>query len=707
MKRSRFAIIGVLAGVVTAGAAFAGDDMTSLSYISYLERYATLQPGHGGESMDVVVNMPVLAGDRLDSSRGARVEVQLADGSTVWLDEFSTMDFDAIALSRDDSSSRTALYLADGEAAVEIPQTAGGSGPMRFDTPNGTVYLSRPGLYRIELDGNQIRVQAYSGFAELPVGVGSVMLRAGEQAVVGQQGELQRAALSTSSDDFWNWVQERRQMPAGPTAQYVDSRAAEHAGVLSAYGNWVYVPTYSSWMWQPRVNAGWVPYSNGRWYWTPVGWSWISYEPWGWYPFHYGSWYLDASFGWVWGWDSVWGPAWVDWIYTPGYVGWCPRGYYDYWYYHNCPNCWGGRGGARPGRWGDISFDFSGRVRMGDIDPRPWTFVPSGDFASRHIDRVRIEPSRFLRGDRGVEGYVRSGPLITQTPGRTLGDRTIESFFRPGVGSRAVPDLSSVFRREPTTGVRSATPLPEIRPRTTAEVAIGTRETITRFRPVQPGSGAGGERWTGRDAGGVRGGSGMPGGRTFNPGELGAPGARNDRFNNPPAIRREVIRRDRFNPGDSRPPSSLGSPPRMERFTAPRTIERVSPPPAPRPPNNNSASWRRPANVDRWQGRATVQSERWATRGSAPGTRVPRSYAPPERIVARPAAAPRFVEPAPRFAEPVRRFSEPVQRFAQPRLERPMREFAPREPVRVFEARPQGRVVESRPPARSAGRPHR
>lgn len=678
MRRSGLAITAVFAGLLVAAVACAGDDVTSLSYISYLERYATLQPGHGGESLDVVVNMPVLAGDRLDSSRGARVEVQLADGSTVWVDEFSTLDFDAIALSRDDSSSNTALYLADGAAAVEIPTTASGTGPMRFDTPNGTVYLDRPGLYRLELDGTQIRVQTYSGMAEVPEGVGSAMLRSGEEAVVGQQGGIQKASISDQSDDFWNWVQERRHVPTGATAQYVDARDASRAAVLDAYGTWVYVPTFSSWMWQPRVSAGWVPYSDGRWYWTPVGWSWISYEPWGWYPSHYGSWYLDASFGWVWGFDSVWGPSWVDWIYTPGYIGWCPRGYYDWWYYNNDHDFGGGRGGHRPGRWRDVSYDFSGRVRMGQIDPRPWTFVPTGQFSSRHIDRVRIDPNHFLRNDReNLEGYVRSGPLLTATPGRTLGDRNIESFFRAGAGVRGVPDLSSVLRREPLTGLRAATPFPTIRPTNTTDMAIGTREFVTRTGGVRGGVGT--DRWIGRDT--ARGGTVNPTGRTFNPEVVrGRTGI--ERMN-PPVVRREIVRREDVTRQGGPPVAGRPAPPTFERYSAPRPVERVSPPP-PRP-RNNSVGWVTEQNTTRWEAGSAVASRPWAAaaaRGNLAGAQVTRSYAAP-RSEARSYAAPRSEArsyAAPRSFEP-RASARPfaAERAAAPQFHSaPTRAAAPR-----------------------------
>jgi hypothetical protein len=486
MKRQLLAITVALVVALLASVAFAGDDVTSLSYISYLERYATIRPAHGDETIDAIVNMPVLAGDRLDTSRGARVEVQLADGSTVWVDEFSTLDFDALALSRDDTSPRSVVYLVEGRAAVEIPATAAGDGTLRLESAAGTVYLNRPGLYRLELRGDAIRVVAYTGLVELPVGVGSAILRGGEEATVTRSGDVEKAAISDQTDDFWNWVQERRHpSPGSRTAQVVDTRNAGRAAVLDSYGDWVYVSSFSSWMWRPRVSMTWVPYSYGRWYWTSVGWTWIPYEPWGWYPFHYGSWYLDVSFGWVWGWDPVWSPAWVYWMYSPGYVGWCPRGYYDWWYYNQCTHCWG-QGWRYPARWSEAAFDFSGRVRLSGIDPHPWTFVSSGQFTSTHLERVRLEPSRFLRGQpEDGTGLVRSGPLVTPPPGRGSGDRnTVESFFRGNPSTREVPDLSSILRREPPSGGRIASEIPGVRP-------SRTNDMVTRVRPQVPGATSG------------------------------------------------------------------------------------------------------------------------------------------------------------------------------------------------------------------------
>jgi hypothetical protein len=91
---------------------------------------------------------------------------------------------------------------------------------------------------------------------------------------------------------------------------------------LDPYGEWVEHPEYGP-VWHPAVATGWRPYMHGHWAWTPAGWTWISTEPWGW-TFHYGRWAFAPAWGWVWVPGTVWGPAWVDWYWGDGYVGWAP-----------------------------------------------------------------------------------------------------------------------------------------------------------------------------------------------------------------------------------------------------------------------------------------------------------------------------------------------------------------------------------------------
>ncbi len=69
--------------LVLSGVSMASDEdeMTSLSYISYLERYATVLPVSQEESLEAVINMPLVGGDRVDTAREARMEIVLADGN--------------------------------------------------------------------------------------------------------------------------------------------------------------------------------------------------------------------------------------------------------------------------------------------------------------------------------------------------------------------------------------------------------------------------------------------------------------------------------------------------------------------------------------------------------------------------------------------------------------------------------------------------
>jgi hypothetical protein len=101
---------------------------------------------------------------------------------------------------------------------------------------------------------------------------------------------------------------------------------------LGNYGVWVYEPAYG-YVWQPAADMagpGFMPYaSDGRWVVNDEGdWVFMSrYDAqWGWATYHYGRWVWSDVYGWVWIPGRAWAPAWVDWRYGGGYVGWVPMG---------------------------------------------------------------------------------------------------------------------------------------------------------------------------------------------------------------------------------------------------------------------------------------------------------------------------------------------------------------------------------------------
>lgn len=99
---------------------------------------------------------------------------------------------------------------------------------------------------------------------------------------------------------------------------------------LSPYGQWVDTGTgpTDGRAWRPDpdvVGEDFQPYATGgHWVYSDWGWTWESDYAWGWAPFHYGRWALTPSWGWVWYPGAVWAPAWVDWRFGGGYIGWAP-----------------------------------------------------------------------------------------------------------------------------------------------------------------------------------------------------------------------------------------------------------------------------------------------------------------------------------------------------------------------------------------------
>jgi len=524
------------------------DDLTSLSYISYLERYATIQPVSNDESIEATINMPLVVGDRVDTAREARMEVILADGGIMWLDQYTSVSLDAVAFSREMGGERTVLYLIDGAIMLQVPEHVLTAEPLRIDSSGATVYLNQPGSYRIEiLRSGGLRVEVWEGLAEAATTAGGVLVQPSTAAEV-RAGEVTGVEPHlTWGDDFARWVEQRRLTYESESSEYVDERYAREAGILDNYGTWVYVDATQSWGWQPAVAPDWQPYTAGRWYWTATGWSWVSYEPWGWLPYHYGSWSFSVGFGWTWGWGSVWSPAWVSWCWWPGYVSWCPWGYYNSWCWGRYPG-WGGgyyppahsrpprgdvippRDGVDPGEAGRrqtpdsrvrassaaggesrrttpgggenlrassdgrAAADFTGRVRVAEMDRAGWNVVAADEFASEHLSRV-VQPGSRVMPDQGdVTGVVVTGPLTTRSPAQASTADEISRTFAD-VGERTNRDITRVMARDNSLRSEDITRL--VQPtslstlgRSSAQSVVANRsETVTQSRSNAGGGG--------------------------------------------------------------------------------------------------------------------------------------------------------------------------------------------------------------------------
>lgn len=290
------------------------------AHVSWVEGSAVLE--RDGQPDAAPANMPLLAGDRIRTDAG-RVEVLFADGSTLAIDERTTVDFQSDDLMR----------LLEGRVRLSIPGRDRRVG-YRIDAPSASARIDLPGDYRISLRSSggsgELELAVLRGAATLLTEAGETPLGAGQRALArdGAAPSYAYAFNSAAWDSFDRWAEARRDARLGLAAQYLPEEVRPYAASFGRAGAWRYEASYG-YVWYPTVAVGWRPYSNGRWVsLRPYGWTWIGADAWDWPTHHYGRWGISAG-AWFWIPGRRWAPAWVSWAYAPGYVSWCPLGWDD------------------------------------------------------------------------------------------------------------------------------------------------------------------------------------------------------------------------------------------------------------------------------------------------------------------------------------------------------------------------------------------
>lgn len=224
-------------------------------------------------------------------------------------------------------------------------------------------------------------------------------------------------------------------------------------GALEPYGYWVEDPYYGR-VWRPsRVSDDWRPYTRGSWVYTrDYGWVWVSDEPYGWVVYHYGHWVWTDRYGWVWVAGYDWAPAWVEWCYGGGYVGWEPMPPDPYWqgaYYYGSYDCTSPAYYSRAVFVSEIYFGRSGM--SSHYEP------PSRNAAAAS---ATVNVTSYSRGGAGVSNRsidvrkleaatgqpIKVLPVVqTKTPiaGAQAGAMQELKIFRPSVADLAVPKLET------------------------------------------------------------------------------------------------------------------------------------------------------------------------------------------------------------------------------------------------------------------------
>ena len=446
----------VLALTLFAVPLFAASSGRSHSYFTYDDGGTIIRQGEDGREIEARVNLPLFPGDEVTTSRRGRAEIRLADGNVIALDRATIVRFASILDSYDGDASQTIVELRAGHVAIQRDDDT--HQILRLDTQSASYAATGNATYAVEFDtrGGD-RVTVFDGSIEVRTPTRTTRLREGEEARVDDQGIYDLASRRAGTDDFERWFLHRSEKYRNASSRYLDRSLAYYEDELSSYGSWQFVAGYNSWAWRPRVGAGWRPYYNGSWHYGPSGCLvWASFEPWGWVPYHYGRWAYDPLYGWVWLPGVGYAPAWVYWMYGPSYVGWAPMGWYDcFGPYYN----WAYRPYSRVG----FGFDYgwTGRVNVGNIDLRPWTFVQPNQLVSRRVDQAAVSTeivrTRLLRG-----GTDSPFAAVSSSPARfsrnEIKDPTaaVGVIARRGIGSGTgkegsgvATDLTPFFRRDP------------------------------------------------------------------------------------------------------------------------------------------------------------------------------------------------------------------------------------------------------------------
>jgi len=243
---------------------------------------------------------------------------------------------------------------------------------------------------------------------------------------------------------------------------------------LAPYGYWVDRPSYG-WVFVPRhIRHHWRPYSYGRWVYSDYGWTWASDEPYGWATYHYGRWYCDPDYGWGWVPGYDWGPAWVDWRYGGGYVGWAPL-----------PPDVGWSAG--------VGLDYGGFDLNVGFAPTAFAFVPQSSFLAVNVGGFILPSERnvtIINNTTNVTNFSAAGgrvfnggvPVqqVQQWTGQPVRQVQLANASRPGL-ARVSGNSVALFR--PTVVQRAnALDPPRVAPRAVATGRVA-QQLVQERRP--------------------------------------------------------------------------------------------------------------------------------------------------------------------------------------------------------------------------------
>ncbi len=403
------------------------DSRSAYSYVREVDGQVTVVSEANG-SVEARRNLPISSGDSLSTEDPARAEIAMADGNLLQVGGGTHLKFTSLSDQQGSGDEVSAIDLSEGSVILSVVGSEDRSIP-RVDTDDLSVYANQGSRVRVNADprhGSAVIVRA--GSVEVRSRTGSYTVRAGNYLTVNGEEEPEIARGDFSRDRFDGWAADRLESYSESTrsasSKYVGEDYAGDVQSLDGYGNWQYDDESGGDVWRPNVDASWSPYSNGSWYYTPIGLSWWSWDPWGWFPSHYGNWFWNVGWNsWCWSPGYVYSPAWCYYGYSGGYFGWCPTGWYGgyspWWnsYYKN----WGY---PRAG----VQFAINGRFATRNVALRGWNFTSANNVGNR--GRLDVVNGTRVVDRLGSDLSISSRPIVVQARSGNVRDALREQIPR-------------------------------------------------------------------------------------------------------------------------------------------------------------------------------------------------------------------------------------------------------------------------------------
>ncbi|MBI5190729.1 MAG: FecR domain-containing protein [Nitrospirae bacterium] len=443
------------------------------AHIGFMEGDVLFDSPDTDEWAAVTPNFTLRDGDRLWVGEDSRMELIFRGGPNAWVNYKSGLDILRMDVGLGGTGDTYHVSLPFGEATFRVGNFRELGSVFQVDTPSASVRAYGAARFRvIAMSDSSTQVGVQEGTVEVETDDGIITVREGDLLEVTARGRPFISGLPRA--DSWDkWVGSRmgRYTRGYDSDRYLPEDIRYYSYEFEGNGRWESYPEYG-FVWVPRVDPLWSPYSNGRWIWSGGQYVWLSYDPW-YTPFHFGRWAWTARLGWYWvppgSRSAYWSPGYVGWSYSHDDVYWVPLAPGEIYYGHgnygrnsvniiniktyNITNVYV-NSRAHRGVVGSRRNDFlEGRHKRVDVSERDNPFVHRDRKGHRLIGRQPVEELRPAKRtwmpepDRKVSERMRPPDWVGDNAERIRKERAVarktgESAFGGADRPRRIKDVT-------------------------------------------------------------------------------------------------------------------------------------------------------------------------------------------------------------------------------------------------------------------------